>query len=270
MRLFIRLLISTMAMTSMAGGVSAQEGDPAASPAADEPPATELTGTEPTTDAPLPAEEDSPQPDTRAGQLDANSRHGLFGPFRIGPTAAAVIPHIANVSIEVLWADTFSGGISFGRFKSEMSDIEFEIRNWDLRGRWHPFGGSFFLGAAYGSQGLVAKFEDNLETTMSGLELEVPTTLRLGVDTNYLTPHLGWFAVWDSGFTMGFEIGYQMALSSDSELQVAFKDTSTAQEDALKISDEYKKNKKDVEDLAESLGKTGVPYITLLRLGWLL
>jgi hypothetical protein len=64
----------------------------------------------------------------------------------------------------------------------------------------HPFGGSFFLGATAGHLSLSAS---------------APTALgavNISANTLYLTPRLGWLAVWDSGFTLGFEAGAQLPL----------------------------------------------------------
>jgi hypothetical protein len=194
----------------------------------------------------------------------------LLGDFRIGPTVSLAFPHLGNASVEVMYKDSFSGGVSFGRLKRELDeDTEIELRNMDVRARWHPFEGSFFLGAAYGNQGIVGKVKTDLETDYQGLEVKVPTTIRLAVDVNYFTPHLGWFAVWDSGFTMGFEIGYQMALKSESDLQIGFENVTEEAEDELKESDDYKKQKKDIEAVAKAFGEKGIPYVNLLRIGWM-
>src|SRR5690606_1633764 len=114
-----------------------------------------------------------------------------------------------NYSLDATWDRKFGFSFSGGRFKRELDkETELEIFNWDLRARWFPFQGSFFLGAAYGNQGIVAKTKTDLDYKAGEVALKVPTTLRLEIDTNYLTPHLGWFATWNTGFTMGFELGY--------------------------------------------------------------
>ncbi|MGE0173128.1 MAG: hypothetical protein AB7T49_10095 [Oligoflexales bacterium] len=212
-----------------------------------------------------PAEQPTP-PDAEAS---SSTGKGLLGDFRVGPTVSLAFPHLGNASVEMMYKDSFSAGVSFGRFKRDMEDTAVEIRNWDVRARWHPFSGSFFLGAAYGNQGIVGSVKTDLETKYQGIDVKVPTTIRLAVDVNYLTPHFGWFAVWDSGFTMGFELGYQMPLKSDSELQVGFEDVTEEAETELKKSDEYKKEKKDIEDLAQTFGEKAIPYVNLIRIGYL-
>jgi hypothetical protein len=64
----------------------------------------------------------------------------------------------------------------------------------------HPFGGSFFLGATAGHLSLSAS---------------APTALgavNISANTLYVTPRLGWMAVWDSGFMLGFEAGAQLPI----------------------------------------------------------
>jgi hypothetical protein len=180
---------------------------------------------------------------------------------RIGPTVALGFPHPLTYGLDALWNDTVSGGFSIGNFETKAQDVEIGISNWDLRARWHPFGGSFFLGAAYGNQTIDAKLKKDIEVGTT----KVSTSLKLKVETTYLTPHLGWFAVWDSGFTLGTEFGYQMALSSKTkDLDVTFEGGADPSG-----SDEFRKNADDIKKGAEQFGKVSIPYLTLLRLGWL-
>lgn len=205
----------------------------------------------------------------KAQEFNTKAR-GLLGDFRVGPSVAIGIPHPLTASLDVVYDDMVNLSFGAGRFGTKVKETEVEIRNWDVTARWFVFQGSFYLGAAYGSQGLVGKHTTTVDLDYNGVALKVPTTLRLEVESKYLTPQLGWFARWDSGFTMGFEIGYIMPSGATSELQTSFKDVSASAEAAVRASEDYKKSKKDVEDLGEQLGKKGIPYITLLRLGWLL
>jgi hypothetical protein len=195
---------------------------------------------------------------------------GLLGPFKVGPTLQVGFPHPMNYGLDVQLCKCFSFGFSTGKFElTGGDDVKIQIANWDLRGRWHPFQGSFFVGAAYGSQNVVAKASKDVKFKTNGIETEVPATVQLELKNNYLTPHLGWFAVWDVGFTMGFEIGAQVPMSSKTNLEVGFDNVSPSQEAAVKDTDEYKKLEDSVEKAGDMMGKTTIPYITLLRLGWL-
>lgn len=213
-----------------------------------------------------PAVESTPAKEETA---TASKGKGLLGDIRIGPSVAAGIPHPVTGGLDIVYADQASLSVTGGRFGVNLSDTDIEIRNWEAAARWFPFQGSFFVGAAYGNQGIVGKRKVDLNVTSNGVALKVPTTLRLEIESNYLTPQIGWYARWDCGFTLGFDFGYQMPSGAKSKLQTSFENVSTASEASVRNSDEYKKNKKDVEDAAETIGKMGIPYITLLRLGWL-
>ena len=195
---------------------------------------------------------------------------GIFGPLRVGPTIQIGLPHLVNYGLDLLYKKTWGVGFSTGKYSTSLSSTNIQLANWDLRGRWHPWNGSFFLGAAYGQQELFGEAKQNLALTANGVSLTVPTTLQVDVKTNYLTPHLGWFAVWDSGLTLGFELGLQIPVTSSDSVNVAFSNVSPSQEASVKASSQYLSAKKKVDDAAKLLGKQVFPYITLIRLGWLL
>lgn len=203
--------------------------------------------------------------------LDPNSYSwkDISKKLRFGPSVAIGVPHPVTGALDIVYADFISLSLSGGRFGTKVEETDLEIRNWDATLRWFPFAGSFFVGAARGQQGVVGKRKIDLDVTSGGAALKVPTTLRLEIESDYLTPQIGWFARWDSGFTLGFDIGYQMPSGAKSDLQTSFENVSAASEEAVRNSAEYKKNKKDVEDAAEAIGKTAIPYVSFLRIGWL-
>jgi hypothetical protein len=225
-----------------------QAQDTAAEPAAD----VEKAPTE-ATSAPVPA----------------SSGKGVLGDFRIGPSVALGLPHPVTGGVDIVYGDLVSLSVTGGRSGAAVEETEIEIRNWDAALRWYPFQGSFFLGAAYGSQGLVGKLKTDVDVTTGGVTLKVPTTIRLEVESSYLTPQIGWFARWDSGLTLGFDFGYQMPSAVTTDVQTSFDNVSAASEQAVKNSEDYKKNKDDVEKAAKAFGKVAIPYITLFRIGWL-
>ncbi len=209
------------------------------------------------------------QPDQKPQDAEREEDFGLFGPIRLGPSAALTVPHIFNFGIDVMYENLASVSVAGGRYRRTVNSVDVEMRNWEIIGRWFPWHGSFFVGGAYGQQGLTALAQKDVSTTLKGVDLTIPTTLRLEVTTSYFTPQVGWMAIWDSGFLLGFDFGYQVALSSSANLQVAFQDVSASLEESLKASAEYQVEKKKVEDAAENFGKKNLPYITLLRMGCL-
>lgn len=219
-------------------------------------------------DAAVPAEETTmeTQPAEEAPATEASSGGGLLGDWRVGPTLnIAILPPSAG--IDVMYKKSFSAGFHVGPFTHKSSDVDLTFNSWDLVGRWHPWMGSFFVGMGYVSQDLDLEAKSSID---AGAGQKVPTKMKVGVTTNYLMPHLGWMAVWDSGFTLGFEIGYKMHSShSTDKLTVSFEGATAAQEAAVLASEDYKKLKKDIDDAVETFGEMGMPYINLLKIGYL-
>lgn len=189
--------------------------------------------------------------------------------LRFGPSVSIGIPHPLTGAVDLVYADLVALSLSAGRAGTELDETDIEIRNWDIALRWFPFGGSFFLGAAFGEQGIVGKRTETLDVDAGGTTLKVPTTVRLEIESKYFTPQLGWFARFDSGLTLGFDIGVQLPSSAKSDLQTSFANVSAAGEAAVKASEEYKETEKDVKDAAELIGEKAIPYVNLIRVGWL-
>lgn len=111
--------------------------------------------------------------------------------------------------------------------------------------RWHPFNGSFFLGAGVGQKIVSSEFNQAISATDSQTKLEITATT--------LTPTLGWmWGISDGGFFGGFDVGYQTHLSTKSN-------TTSTVDSSIKVT----------ADEIEKLGKLGFPVITLLKIGYL-
>jgi hypothetical protein len=247
---------TTIGAEPTAEGQSASEAD-AETPSAEE----------------APAEAPAETPPADAGPSDAGPSsapdHGLLGPLRIGPTFAAGLPHPMNYGLDALYDRTWGFAFGTGKLTLPMGKVEAQLANWDVRARWHPGKGSFFWGLAYGQQTILVEAEQDLKFKQSELDIVVPATLQMTVESTYVTPHFGWFAMWDSGFTLGFELGAQIPMSSESDLEVGLQNVSPSQEAEIKKRDEYTKLEKTVEDAGKLLGDTVLPYLTLIRLGWM-
>jgi hypothetical protein len=115
-----------------------------------------------------------------------------------------------------------------------------------LGARWYPFASAFYVGARGGQRGFKATAKD----TTAGSNLEAKAT----VTGTYLAPELGWRFSWQSGFFMGIELGYQFILSHTETLDVP--------------GGIDPKTQADVSDAADVIGKTGLPVLTLLQLGY--
>ncbi len=196
----------------------------------------------------------------------------LFSDWRIGPNFVVGAPHPLHLDLDFrsTKADlsfAVGGGYLPIQFNVDGADgpVKFSMLNYDARGRWHPFHGSFFLGAAIGRQ--VIKTKANTDFTVA--TEKVPTELRIDLNNLYVTPHMGWMWIFGSGFTFGFEFGAQVPLTSRSTADIAL--TNPAQNallDMVKQTPEYIQLKTDVEDTSNRIGKQVFPYVAVLRIGW--
>lgn len=126
--------------------------------------------------------------------------------------------------------------------------------------RTFPFGGAFYLGVNGGIQTLTA--------SMSEGDLAVESDMSSPI----IAPQLGWLWTWDSGFTLGLNFGVQIPLAKDPEVKVKYQgvDVSDAPN---QIPDQDKRDKanslKDsVQSVAKLVGKTPLPQIDLLKIGF--
>lgn len=170
------------------------------------------------------------------------------------------LPHGLSGGLEFLHqSKRWSTAIEFGAFgykpddEDKDSKDEFGLGSFEVTGRYHPTAGSFYVAASLGKQGVFAR------RTQTFLSEEV--TPEVTLDNTFASPKFGWFWQFNSGINFGVELGAQVPLTTD----VKIKDGTT---NPLILNDpEYIKIKKDVNDLAERLGKQVLP-VALVRFGY--
>jgi hypothetical protein len=198
--------------------------------------------------------------------------HGLLGNFPIGPTVSILqIPHPLQVGLEGKFLDIAGFSFMYGMFpKLTISDVSVKLDSWDVRARWFPFRGSFFLGAAYGKQKLTGTKKQSISTNVA----QYPTVDiegKVELETPYLSPHLGWRWVAKSGFFYGLELGWQFALNASTTVSTDkddFFNTQIRPYDTTNAAADYDKLRADVVDEGNKIGKIGLPHITLIQIGW--
>jgi hypothetical protein len=141
--------------------------------------------------------------------------------------------------------------------------IKVGLSNIDLRGRWHPFAGGFFLGLGFGWKNA----NGTGTTTIDVGGQQVPTEVGISLSNLYMLPHMGW--IWNFGdFTFGLEFGMQSGLGGTPSTSVSITDpTYSALLAALQADADYLAYKAQIEQGFDSLGKLGLPYAGV-RLGW--
>jgi hypothetical protein len=176
--------------------------------------------------------------------------------FVFGPYIAVGLPRPISGGLELKYADLVGLSASYGYLPElTVSSVKLKLNGWDARAKIYLFQGSFFLGVAYGSQ----KFTGSQTQTING---QVVTGV-VNQDNTFIAPHIGWnWGSNTSGFFAGIELGVQLSLKRSS----AFTSDADA---SVQATTEYTNLKKDIEDKSELVGKTPLPLISLIKIGYL-
>lgn len=211
----------------------------------------------------------APPPKPKADEDDTD---GLFGPFRLGPVVGVGVPNVLNVGVTAKLTRFLGFGVNVGVIPkvrvSLYGDATLSYQEYDAYGRLYPFGGSFFLGAGVGYATMKGTYEST-ETvaaqTIGGVSIpETAFTFSSSgkVRSMVLTPQIGFFKTYGSGFSIGLDVGAQVPIApSTIELQTSY----PAQLPAGYQSDSDKK----VRDTLEKVGQQIVPTLNF-RIGFLL
>jgi hypothetical protein len=163
----------------------------------------------------------------------------------------------------------FFDGIGFGLNMGMIPDVQLSMygeatlsyQEYDAFGRLYPFGGGFFLGAGVGYHSAKGTFTKTMDTPIP----QYPTytvTSRGSVRAMILTPQIGWFSIFGSGFALGIDIGAQVPIAP-SEIEF---ETSLPPELPQEF---FEESNQEVLATLDKLGKTIVPVFNI-RLGFML
>ncbi|MBC7420442.1 MAG: hypothetical protein H7328_06905 [Bdellovibrio sp.] len=244
--------------------------------------ATEETTTEIKTEETTTTVETTPAVETKKQEVTAvEEKPSTSKPHLFGLHADVNIPHLINYGLDY-WHSSrwFSASANMGGasvpsslVKSAISDIDdpsIKISNMEGVLRVHPFAGSFYIGAAYGNHKIEAAGNKTITITSPA---PGSATFRLTdtIKANYFTPHIGWLWKLDMGLTFGFDLGYLNPSSVSVDLK---EEALTPLPGGATLADfqstaEYKKAKKDIVDGSEDVGKKGLPYLALFRIGYM-
>ena len=176
----------------------------------------------------------------------ADKTEGVIPGLLIGPKLSLVSFPTPTVGAEAKVAGWFGLSFDYGYVPNfKVKDATVGWNNWCAGAKVFPFHGSFFLGALYGQRSLKLREQDK----NSGLDADGRVSSR------YLAPELGWRFLWNSGFTMGLDFGWQFV---------------TGKSTRLNIPQGYDAQKeKDVRDLSRRVANQGIPVLGVLELGWM-
>ncbi|MGC4086622.1 MAG: hypothetical protein QM756_01760 [Polyangiaceae bacterium] len=221
-----------------------------------------------------------PEPEPR----DDDSSGGIFGPIRLGPVVGVGLPNLLNVGGTLKLTRFLGGGINIGIIPtvrlSYYGEATLSYQEYDVYGRIYPFGGGFFIGAGAGYEHVRGTLNGNVDMTpfISGAMLlpagllppgySLPTSVyyeaRGSVRTMVLTPQIGYFYTFRSGFSMGVDVGAQFPIAPS---EIEFESKVTPQE--LEQLKPFQEQKKKLRDTLETVGRAPLPTLNS-RIGWLL
>jgi hypothetical protein len=198
-----------------------------------------------------------------------------------GGSLALGFPHPFFAGLEYRHDASWSGGVGFGGayFPDVLWDGDVHNVNVlaaDVRARWHPWQGAFFVGLAAGVQ----RIDDGASvmvpvtvTSPSGNQVfNTVSSLSASITSVYLTPHVGWMKVYESGFLLGFEAGLQVPISMHNSLDTETTDdgglTTVGINDIVNTS-QYINARGKVSDAIHDIGTLPMPYFTVARVGWM-
>lgn len=173
---------------------------------------------------------------------------GILPGILIGPKLSLLALPTPGLGIEAKGLGMFGASIDLGYLPMTsvggQGNAKIGFTNISATGRVFPFAGSFFLGAALGSRSFTAEASD----AATGVKAKAE------VSSVYLAPEVGWRWIWESGFFLGVDLGWQFVVSHTLTLTTP---VGSAPQDI-----------QDVQDASDKVGKAGLPIVGLLQLGW--
>jgi hypothetical protein len=201
--------------------------------------------------------------------------HGVFGPFRIGPVIGIGLPRFLSIGGAIKLTKFFGAGINYGIIPEVQfayyGDATVRYQGVDIYGHVHPFGGGFFMGAAVGYAHARGTYKEEFENPLDPNSASFPYTSEATMQTLVLTPELGYFFTFKSGFTMGVEAGLQIPIAPS---EIHFKSRvnyPSGWSDELKqvIETQYvEPTDARVESTLDKVGQTILPTLGI-KMGWL-
>ncbi len=174
---------------------------------------------------------------------------GIIPGMVFGPKLSLVNLPTPAFGVEAKFMNLVGASFDYGFIPDvTLSNVTVGMKNWSIGAKVYPFHGSFFLGAAFGGRSFTgSKIDDSTGT---------PLKATVDVSSTYLAPEIGWRWVGNSGFFMGMDLGWQFVVSNSTTLTApAGVSQSTRQ---------------DVQDKGNQLGRSGLPILGLLQVGFFL
>jgi len=241
------------------------------SPAGREPPSSEAPDAAPRVEPSSSALSVEPLPAPRK----RDDSHGVLGPLRIGAMVGVGVPSLLSFGGTLKLTRYFGAGVNVGLIPrvqlAYYGEATLSYQAYDVYGRIHPFGGGFFVGTGVGYARATGTLDRRFDTSeyapaYPGLPDAISSSSEGSVQALVLTPQLGYFHIFDGGFSVGVDFGAQIPIAP-SEIEF---DTRLSYPVPAELVEQYLgPNNQRVRDTLETIGRTPLPAMNL-RIGWLL
>lgn len=202
---------------------------------------------------------------------------GLFGPFRIGPVVGVGLPNLLNVGVMLKVTRYFGAGVNLGVIPTMRiayyGDATLAYQSYEAYGRIHPFGGGLFVGSGVGYAHARATHSNRYDISEEAAmypQLGLPDTVTVDGEGTaqalVLTPQLGYFHIFSSGFSAGADLGVQIPVArskSSFDRRISVPVPEELAEEYIGPTD------RKVRDTLEDIARTPIPSVNL-RIGWML
>ncbi len=195
--------------------------------------------------------------------------------MRLGPYVGTGLPNVINFGGTAKFFDYLGFGLNLGMIPdikiSYYGEAKLKYREYDAYGRLYLFGGGFFIGAGVGYHSAEGTFVNTVSTPLPGLS-SYDITSHGSVKAMILTPQLGWFSIFGSGFALGIDVGGQIPIApSQISYQTDIPPNLPAgipPEVLAAAQQVVDQSNQKVIDTLEKIGKTPLPVFNL-RLGYM-
>ncbi len=203
---------------------------------------------------------------------DLNPQNSLAGEnppenLLVGATFALTNPHVINLGLESAFYQNFGVSLNYGNITESMNDVAINVKHADLRVRWFPWKSSFFAGLALGRHWIKGSLDRVAKIPSSGQQVAIHG--NLAASASYFTPQIGWAATWESGFTLGADIGCLFPNGPKTNFTSSINNPPAGTEAEINATKEYTNMKNELEKISRDyLGKPKF-MITFMRFGWM-
>jgi hypothetical protein len=185
----------------------------------------------------------------------------------VGATFALSNPHVINLGLESVFYEKFGASLNYGNITETMKNVAINVKHVDFRMRWFPWKSSFFAGLALGRHWIKGDLHRVATIPSSGQQVAIHG--NISASASYFAPQIGWFATWESGFTLGADVGCLFPNSQKSNFTSSINNPPAGTEAEINATKEYSNMKSELESISKSfLGKPKF-MITIMRFGWM-